>query len=115
MNEFRPSGCDKPSKLHASLATLEREIDRLYGVPLDEFTARRNELAKRLKKEGEDDAAQEVTALVKPSVPAWTINQLARRQKKEVQALLATGTRLRKAQQRALAGGGPDALQAAQA
>ena len=32
-----------------------------------------------------------------------------------MQALLATGTRLRKAQERALAGGGPDALQAAQA
>jgi hypothetical protein len=32
-----------------------------------------------------------------------------------VHALLATGTRLRKAQERALAGGGPDALQAAQA
>jgi len=97
------------------LATLEREIDRLYALPLDEFTARRNELAKRLKKEGQEDAADEVTALVKPSVPAWTINQLARRQKKEVQALLATGTRLRKAQERALAGGGPDALKAAQA
>jgi hypothetical protein len=97
------------------LATLEREIDRLYALPLDEFTARRNELAKRLKKDGEEDAAEQVTALVKPTVPAWTINQLARRQKKEVQALLATGTRLRKAQERALAGGGPDALQAAQA
>ena len=32
-----------------------------------------------------------------------------------MQALLATGTRLRKAQERALAGGGADALQAAQA
>ena len=97
------------------MATLDREIDRLYALPLDEFTARRNELAKRLKKQGEEDAAEEVTALVKPSVPAWTINQLARRQKKEVQALLATGTRLRKAQERALAGGGADALQAARA
>ncbi len=97
------------------MATLEREIERLYALPLDEFTARRNELAKRLKKQGEGDAADEVTALVKPTVPAWTINQLARRQKKEVQALLATGTRLRKAQERALAGGGADALQAAQA
>jgi len=97
------------------LATLEREIDRLYALPLDEFTARRNELAKRLKKEGDADAAEQVTALVKPSVPAWTINQLARRQKKEVQALLAHGTRLRKAQERALAGGGADALKAAQA
>jgi hypothetical protein len=98
-----------------SLATLEREIDRLYALPLDEFTARRNELAKRLKKDGDEAAAEQVTALVKPTVPAWTINQLARRQKKEVQALLTTGTRLRKAQERALAGGGADALNAAQA
>jgi len=97
------------------LATLDREIDRLYALPLDEFTARRNELAKRLKNDGDADAADQVTALVKPSVPAWTINQLARRQKKEVQALLTMGTRLRKAQERALAGGGADALQAAQA
>jgi hypothetical protein len=97
------------------LATLDREIDRLYALPLDEFTARRNELAKRLKRDGDADAAEQVTALVKPSVPAWTINQLARRQKKEVQALLTMGTRLRKAQERALAGGGADALQAAQA
>lgn len=97
------------------MATLDREIDRLYALPLDEFTARRNELAKRLKKDGHEDAAVEVTALVKPTVPAWTINQLARRQKKEVQSLLATGTRLRKAQERALAGGGADALNAAQA
>jgi hypothetical protein len=97
------------------LATLEREIDRLYALPLDEFTARRNELAKRLKKDGDENAAEQVTALVKPTVPAWTINQLARRQKKEVQALLATGTRLRKAQERALAGGGAEALNAAQA
>ena len=68
------------------MATLDREIDRLYALPLDEFTARRNELAKRLKKEGEGEAADEVASLVKPSVPAWTINQLARRQKKEAAA-----------------------------
>jgi hypothetical protein len=104
-------GCNHPH----DLATLEREIDRLYALPLDEFTARRNELAKRLKKEGEADAAEQVTALVKPSVPAWTINQLARRQKKEVQSLLTAGTKLRKAQERALSGGGADALRAAQA
>src|SRR6476620_10637618 len=98
-----------------ALASLDREIDRLYALPLDECTARRNELAKRLKKDGADEAAEHVTALVKPTVPAWTINQLARRQKKEVQAFLATGTRLRKAQERALAGGGADALRTAQA
>ena len=88
------------------MATLDREIDRLYALPLDEFTARRNELAKRLKKEGEGEAADEVASLVKPSVPAWTINQLARRQKKEMQSLLAAGARLRKAQEKALSGRG---------
>ena len=97
------------------MATLEREIDRLYALPLDEFTARRNELAKRLKKDGDADAAEQVTALVKPTVPAWTINQLARRQKKEMQSLFVAGTKLRKAQERALSGGGSDALREAQA
>jgi hypothetical protein len=97
------------------LATLEREIDRLYALPLDEFTSARNELARRLKTDGEKDAAEEVTALVKPSVPVWTINQLARQDKPAMKALLDAAAKLRKAQERALAGGDSDALRTAQA
>ena len=123
MRGFRFSRCppsanrrdDEPPTIARALATLEREIDRLYELPLDEFTARRNELAKRLKKDGDEEAAEQVSSLVKPSVPAWTINQLARRQKREVQGLLSAGARLRKAQEKALSGGGADALRAAQA
>jgi hypothetical protein len=96
------------------LATLEREIDRLYALPLDEFTSARNELARRLKNEGEKDTAEEVAALVKPSVPVWAINQLARRDKAALRALLDAAAKLRKAQERALAGGDSDALRAAQ-
>jgi hypothetical protein len=96
------------------LATLEREIDRLYALPLDEFTSARNELARRLKNEGEKDTAEEVAALVKPSVPIWAINQLARRDKAALRALLDAAAKLRKAQERALAGGDSDALRAAQ-
>ena len=96
------------------LATLEREIDRLYALPLDEFTSARNELARQLKNEGEKDAAEEVAALVKPSVPVWAINQLARQDKAALRALLDAAAKLRKAQERALAGGDSDALRGAQ-
>jgi hypothetical protein len=96
------------------LATLEREIDRLYALPLDEFTSMRNDLARRLRNEGEKDAAEQVAALPKPSVPVWTINQLARQDKAAVKALLDAAAKLRKAQERALGGGDPGALRAAQ-
>ena len=45
------------------------EVDELYGLPLDEFTAARNALAKRLRADGERERADEVKALAKPSVP----------------------------------------------
>jgi hypothetical protein len=51
-----------------------------------------------------------VKRLAKPSVPVWTANQLARREPGEVRALLRTAEELRKAQQRALAGKGAEAL-----
>lgn len=89
---------------------LEREVDRLYELPLGEFTAARNELAGRLRKDGDREAADEVKALKKPSEPAWAVNQLARSNKREVNALLKAGERLRDAQ---LGGGGRDKLRAA--
>lgn len=85
----------------AVVPELESELDDLFGRPLPEFTAARNELAKRLRKAGQDDAAERVQALKKPSVPVWTANQLARRHPDEVQALLDAGARLRKAQEAA--------------
>ena len=96
------------------LATLEREIDRLYALPLDEFTSERNALVRRLKNDGDKDAAEQVATLVKPGVPVWTINQLARQDKTAMRALLDAAAKLKKAQERALSGGGADALRDAQ-
>lgn len=93
----------------------DREIDRLFALPLDEFTAARNEAVKRLKKAGEDEAAEQAAALTKPSVPVWTINQLAREDKPAMRGLLDAAAKLRKAQERALAGGDSESLRAAQA
>jgi hypothetical protein len=89
---------------------LEPEIDKLYGVPLDEFVRQRDELAKRLRRDGERESADEVKALRKPSAGAWALNQAVRRRRKETDALLAAGERLRKAHEALLSGGDPAAL-----
>jgi hypothetical protein len=98
------------------VATVEREIDELFDLPLDEFTAARNELAKRLKRDGDADAAEQVRSLPKPSVAAWAVNQLARRDPEAVRSLLNVAARLRSAQERSLKGErSADELRAAQA
>jgi hypothetical protein len=98
------------------MAKLEQEIDDLFELPLGEFTSARNALAKRLKGEGDAGGSESVQRLVKPSLPAWAINQLARREEAAVKALLDAGAAMRKAQGQALARkGGGDALRTAQA
>jgi hypothetical protein len=98
----------------AVVPELEEELDRLYGLPLDEFTAARNELATRMKQAGQNAIATRIRELRKPSVAVWTVNQLARRHPDEVRALVEAGERLRTAQEAALKGEGADAVRAAQ-
>jgi hypothetical protein len=83
----------------------EAEINRLYGLPLDEFTVARDELAKRLRGEGERGAAEDVKRLRKPSLAAWALNQVRRNDPQRVDELIAAGERLRDAQGRLLATG----------
>ena len=78
----------------------EGERERLYGLPLDEFVRERDAVARRLRKEGDREGAEAVKGLVKPSVVAWTVNQLARRRAGDVRRLLAAAERLREAQTR---------------
>lgn len=92
-------------------ADRDRLIDQLYSVPLDEFVERRNELARSLSKGANRQAADEVRKLRKPTLPAWTVNQLARREKMRIRGLLTAGERLRKAHEELLGGGSPEALQ----
>ena len=67
---------------------LAGEIDRLYALPLEEFTAERDELAKRLRKKDDRDSAAQVKALKKPSVAAWAVNQVQRDRPDEVRELI---------------------------
>jgi hypothetical protein len=84
---------------------VDEEIDRLYGTPLDEFVHERDELAKRLTRNGDREAGARVKALRKPTVGAWALNQAVRRRRAETDALLATGKRLRAAHEELLSGG----------
>ena len=84
------------------------EVDRLYELPLEEFTAARNELAKRL-----GDAA--IKQLKKPTVPAWAVNQLARRREVDVRRLLRAGEQLEQAQKDSVEGGDQKAFERARA
>ena len=74
------------------------EIDALFELPLAEFTAARNALASRLRKEGRTDEAERVKVLPKPPATAWAVNQLFWRQRKEIDRLLAIGDKVRQAQ-----------------
>lgn len=79
-------------------------IDELFSLPLEEFTAARNQLAKELSAAGDKDGAAAVKALKKPSRAAWAVNQAARARPDDVDSLLAAGAGLRAAQDAALRG-----------
>ncbi len=85
---------------------LNAEVDELFKLPLAEFTGARNALAARLKQNGRANDANLVKTLTKPSVSAWTVNQLYWNHRKAFDELLAAGQRIRKAQTSGVAGKG---------
>jgi hypothetical protein len=99
----------------ARFLDLHAEVDRLYQAPLAGFTASRNALAARIKAAHGADAAAHVKTLVKPSVIAWTLNQLYWRHQPEFMALLMAGDQLRLAQQQRLGGSEVDVAPATRA
>jgi hypothetical protein len=93
-------------KLNSMKNNLDDEIDGLFRLQLAEFTSARNTLAARLKKEGRPNDADRVKLLAKPSISAWTVNQLYWNHRKAFDQLIATGKRLRPAQKLRIAGKG---------
>lgn len=78
-------------------------IDRLYQLPLDEFTPARNALAKEAGK-----GAPGIKRLEKPNAPAWAVNQLYWRDRKLYDSLIAASEKLRAAYRQQLAGKSSD-------
>ena len=85
--------------------TLDEATDRLYGVDLDDFGAERTRLAKELGAAGQTTDAAAFAKLRKPTTAAWVLNQLARRNRRDVDLLLDAGHRLRQAQAGVVRGG----------
>jgi hypothetical protein len=88
----------------ASRTDFEDDLDRLYQLPLNEFTSARDDLTKRLQAEGENERAQEIKKLRKPTAAIWLVNQLAHERPLDVQRLLKAGESLTKSQAKAAAG-----------
>jgi hypothetical protein len=107
-----PGPDERPATARRTLfgMDLDKEIDRLYGTPLDEFVQERDELARRLTREGDREAGARVKSLRKPTAGAWALNQAVRRRRADTDALLATGKRLRAAHEELLNGGDPAVL-----
>jgi hypothetical protein len=55
----------------------DEDYDDLFAAPVDEFVARRDALARRLKTEGEKEQAAEVKAWRRPSRVVGALNRLA--------------------------------------
>src|SRR5258708_27383303 len=77
---------------------LDDDIDALFKLLLTEFVGARKTLAARLKQNGFVSEAEGVKALAKPSISAWTVNQLYWRQREAFDELIATSQPFRKAQ-----------------
>jgi hypothetical protein len=92
---------------------LEDALDELYDGELADFTARRDTLAKALRDEDRTEDAERVKQLRKPTVPVWIVNQLARRNRRDVDLLLDAGHRAREAQRGVLSGSARDELEQA--
>jgi hypothetical protein len=68
--------------------------DALYAGPADDFTDARNRAAKDV---GDKDLAAQVKKLKKPSVAAWAVNLLVRRESEQIDTVLGLAGQLRAA------------------
>ena len=91
---------------------LAGEIDRLYALPLEEFTAERDQLAKRLREE-DRDSADAIKALKKPSTAAWAVNQVQRDRPDEVRELIDVTEELHRVYEKLSSAGARERLEEA--
>ncbi|EFL36925.1 conserved hypothetical protein [Streptomyces viridochromogenes DSM 40736] len=74
-------------------------VDELYALRPEDFTAARASAVAAARTAGDQELAQRIGALRKPSLAAWVSNLLVRSRPGEVQPLLRLGEGLRQAHQ----------------
>lgn len=90
-------------------------IDDLYRGPREGFIENRNALSRKLQDQGLREQAAAVRALAKPSVSAWTVNQLWWKHREAYDALHAAGADLAELQRQAVSVAGQPANDARRA
>lgn len=75
----------------------EDELDNLYSVKPNGFTAMRGKLAAAAKRRGDAAAAERISAARKPTTAAWVVNRLVLQQNNTKQRLKDLGEKLRAA------------------
>jgi hypothetical protein len=78
--------------------TPDEIIDRLYGLPQEEFTKARDDAARELRRDGLRAEAARLKELRKPTAAAAAVNQLVRKHRGDVEKFLSAADALRKAQ-----------------
>jgi hypothetical protein len=92
------------TNMSTEVGDLDAALAALYQLPLEQFVATRDQLARRLRAAGDRATARQVADLRRPPISAWAANQLAHAAPNAVAELLEVGAALRQAQQDALAG-----------
>jgi hypothetical protein len=86
------------------MSSLQDQVDALFALPPEEFTAARDRLARELSDGGNKEAAKEVKGLKRPTVAAWAVNQTVRGHPDALERLTKAGGELSAAQRRAASG-----------
>lgn len=73
----------------------DEQLDELYEVKPEDFTALRTRLAAQAKERGDMPAARRIGASRKPTTAAWVVNRLTLRNKNAARRLADLGKRLR--------------------
>jgi hypothetical protein len=94
VNDLSPSRLTSVARAKEDVST---NIVELYRLPRDEFTGARNQLVKRLRRDGKRAEAEQVKAVRKPTAAAWIVNQLRQHARGDLRKLLSAGERMRKA------------------
>jgi hypothetical protein len=79
------------------MGAMADELDELYEVTPEEFTALRTKLAAAAKQSGDVDTAKQISAARKPTTAAWVVNRLALRDRDIRTRLAGFGERLKDA------------------
>jgi hypothetical protein len=90
--------------------SVQAALERIYAVPREEFVAARGAAVKELKAAGDGEAAALVGSARKPTVAAWAVNQLHRRERKRLERFLGLADELEAAQRALIEGGDRDSF-----